>query len=120
MRVGALANGPLSSRAVYVLFADVPPSGVQAFDAYEASVLPLLERHGGRIERRLRHRDGHGGWIEVHVLSFEDETGLASYRVDPERARYGELLQRSGATTRLLPVKEVDDTIDERESTRPT
>lgn len=43
----------------YVLIADVPADGVDAFREYENAVLPLLGEHGSRLERRLRSADGH-------------------------------------------------------------
>ena len=42
-----------------------------------------MERHGGRVERRLRTADG---TTEVQVLSFQDRDGLDSFLADPDRA----------------------------------
>jgi hypothetical protein len=50
---------------------------------YEDAVLALLDRHGGRLERRLRGTDGRS---EVHVITFAARTGYESFLVDPERA----------------------------------
>lgn len=84
-----------------VVVLDVPDDVQQAFQRYEAAVLPLLQRHGGRLERRLRTDDGR---TEVHVLSFDDGTGYASYRADPDR-----LLQQlpGGVAVRVLTVTDV-------------
>src|SRR5262245_22384616 len=94
-------------RSLHALIARVPAHGTADFDAYEAAVLPLLLRHGGRLERRLRHRDVEGSWVEVHVVSFADETGLGSYRADPDRARHAGVLERSGARMELLRVEDL-------------
>jgi uncharacterized protein (DUF1330 family) len=51
----------------YVLIARIPPAGVEAFQRYEAAVLPLLAEHGGRLARRLRTD---GGEVEVHLVEF--------------------------------------------------
>jgi hypothetical protein len=88
----------------YVLLAHVPPTGVDAFTAYEDAVLPLLAEHGGRLERRLRAPDG---TVEVHVLSFAGEDGLAAYRADPRREAAGRQLVASGAETELVAVQDV-------------
>jgi hypothetical protein len=66
-------------------------------------VLPLLARHEGRLERRLRSADG---LTEVHVVSFGSESDFAAFRADPERAEHRELLTRSGATQRVIPVED--------------
>lgn len=48
--------------------------------ATEAAVLPLLPRHGGRLERRLRAADG---LAVVHVVAFQDV--FDSYLADEDR-----------------------------------
>jgi uncharacterized protein (DUF1330 family) len=82
----------------------VPTEGIVTFQRYEASVLPLLPKHGGRFERRLRGDDGR---IEVHVVSFPSYEELEAYRSDPERQRLLPLLEESGAETELIEVTEV-------------
>jgi hypothetical protein len=73
------------------MLADVPAEGVAAFQAYESHVLPLLDRHDGRLERRLRSADAR---TEVHVVSFGSRAGYESYLADPERAaRRGQLTE---------------------------
>lgn len=88
----------------YVAIARIPEGGHDAFLAYESAVLPLLLDHGGRLDRRLRSLDER---TEVHLLSFADDTGLATYRADPRRAAAAHLLAASGATVELLPVADV-------------
>ena len=82
----------------------VPTEGIVTFQRYEASVLPLLPRHGGKFERRMR---GDEGRIEVHVVSFPSHEALEAYRSDPERVRLLPLLEESGAETELIEVSEV-------------
>ena len=91
-------------RLTLVLVADVPATSVRGFRAYEDQVLPLLERHGGRLERRLRTEDG---TTEVHVVSFADRAGYQSYVDDPERAAHKALLGGSPYEQRLLEVADV-------------
>jgi hypothetical protein len=62
---------------------------VPAFQRYEDVVLPLLARHDGQLERRLRTADGS---TEVHVLSFGSQAAYGRYQVDPDRLEAGALL----------------------------
>jgi len=79
----------------------IPAAGVEAFEAFEREVLPLLPRHGGVLERRLKTDDG---CIEVHIVSFPSHEALESYLVDPDRRRHLHLLHTSGAVAELLEV----------------
>jgi uncharacterized protein (DUF1330 family) len=83
----------------------VPPEGVTTFQRYESLVLPMLPRHGGKFERRLRGEDGH---IEVHIVAFPNHEALDAYRNDPDRLKHLPLLEESRAETELIEVKEVD------------
>jgi hypothetical protein len=94
----------MGSRLTLTLIARIPAAGVATFRAYEDGVLPLLERHGGALERRLRTDDGR---VEIHVVSFPDAAGFAAYRADPERAALGALLTESGADLEVLTVTDV-------------
>jgi hypothetical protein len=67
-------------------------------------VLPLLGRHGGRLERRLR---GSGGQVEVHLVSFDTRSGYESYLADPERTGHRQLLAGADITQRVLELDEV-------------
>ena len=73
--------------------------------AYERRVLPLLERHGGRLDRRLRTADGR---TEIHLLSFADRAGYDAYLADPDRAAAEPLLDGLDVDRRLLEVTDVD------------
>lgn len=104
----AMSN-PLGRFLVAVL-AEMPPGSVAAFRAYEAAVLPLLGRHGGRLERRLRTADGDTGtYTEIHVVSFGSPDGLAAFRADPDRLRHGPLLDGVDVTQRVLEMVDVVD-----------
>ena len=92
------------TRLTLVVLADVAREGVAAFQRYEAAVLPLLERHDGRLERRLRTADGRA---EVHVVSFGSRAGYDGYLTDPERAGHRALLEGVAVEQRLLEVSDV-------------
>jgi hypothetical protein len=68
------------TRLTLVVLADVER---EAFQRYEAAVLPMLERHDGRLERRLRTADGQA---EVHIVSLGSRAGYDAYIADPKRA----------------------------------
>ncbi|MCZ7439946.1 hypothetical protein O7598_26335 [Micromonospora sp. WMMC241] len=71
---------------------------------YEDAVLALLNRHDGRLERRLRTGDGE---TEVHVIRFASRTGYDAFLVDPERAALRAELGDAAPTTRVLEVHDV-------------
>jgi len=94
------------TRLTLVMVADVAREGVEAFQRYEAAVLPMLERHDGRLERRLRTADGQA---EVHIVSFGSRAGYDAYIADPERADHRSLLEGVVLTQRLLEVIDVGE-----------
>ncbi|MFG1884411.1 hypothetical protein [Micromonospora sp. NPDC049102] len=71
---------------------------------YEDAVLALLDRHGGRLERRLRGTDGRS---EVHVITFAARSGYESFLVDPERAALRAELGDAAPTTRVIEAHDV-------------
>jgi hypothetical protein len=87
-----------------VVVIDVPERGRPAFLNFESAVLPLLERHGGRLERRLRTPDG---LTEVHVVSFDSRVGYRAYLDDPERIAARRLLAAVELQQRVLEVVDV-------------
>jgi hypothetical protein len=93
-------------RLIIVTLADIPAGGISAFQQYESRVLPLLDRHGGRLERRFRTADSR---VEVHIVSFDDRAGLDSYMADPDRTAHRELLAGVDVRQRALEVHEVGD-----------
>lgn len=95
-------------RLTIVMVADVPGRGIDAFERYERRVLPLLDRHGGRLERRLRTVDSRG---EVHIVSFDTRASYDSYMADPERMEQRELIAGLRIDQRVL---EVHDVVDHR------
>jgi uncharacterized protein (DUF1330 family) len=89
---------------LFVQIVRIPAEGVASFQRFESRVLPLLARHGGRLERRLRAADGQ---TEIHVISFPDVEALERYRGDPERTQHLPLLEQSGASSELLEVTDI-------------
>jgi hypothetical protein len=95
-------EGPVA--LTFLMLARLPEGQLDAFDAYESVVLPLLAEHGGRLERRLRTVDDR---LEAHLVSFPSDEHFAAYRADPRRACAAPLLDRSGAAIELLAVRDV-------------
>jgi len=94
----------VNSEITYALLFRVPVKGVDMFERYESLVLPLLDDHGGRLERRLRSPDR---LTEVHIVSFPSREAFAAYREDPRRSQHTHLLAESGAAVEVLEVGDV-------------
>lgn len=92
-------------KVTIVVVARLAAAGRTDFLAYEDAVLPLLGRHGGVLERRVRADDG---LTEVHLVSFPSPEAFAAYRTDPDRVAQQHLLERSGAAMEVLEVSDVD------------
>ena len=104
LRLGAGAIVQLMSLTI-VMVADIPSGAEDTFQAYESAVLPLLPRHGGRLERRFRTDDA---LTEVHIVSFESQEGFESYLADEERQSHKELLDGLHVVQRVLLVDSLE------------
>ena len=71
----------------------------------KSKVLPLLQMHGGQLQRRLRNADG---TVEIHIVHFLNRDDFESFRNDLRRAAAAPLLTASGATSELIEVEDVD------------
>ncbi len=91
-------------RVTIAMIAEIPAGAVAAFQQYESLVLPLLGRHGGRLERRRRTDDALN---EVHIVSFESQDGYDSYLADKERQSHRSALEGAEVVQRLLRVRDV-------------
>ncbi len=100
-----MQTGSQRDRPVYAMLARVPTEGLEAFAAYEASVLALLAEHGGTLERRLQSADAQ---IELHLVSFPSAEAFVAYRDDGRRREQQHLLEQSGALIELLELYEVE------------
>ena len=94
----------VATRFTLALVVDLVPDAVAPFDAHERRVLPLLARHGGRLDRRLRTADGR---TEIHLLSFAGRAGYDAYLADPDRTAAGRLLDGLDVRHRLLEVIDI-------------
>ena len=94
----------MTEEVTYALLVRLPVTGVERFEEYERGVLPLLDEHGGRLDRRLRSPDR---LTEIHVVRFPSREAFAAYREDPRRTERAHLLAESGAEVELLEVDDV-------------
>jgi hypothetical protein len=85
---------------------EIPSSESALVLTYEDAVLPLLSKHGGRLERRLRAEDGTAEW---QLIRFESRTAWDSYTNDPSRLQLQRLLQGHVLRQRVLHVSDVSE-----------
>ncbi|WP_394727617.1 hypothetical protein [Altererythrobacter sp. GH1-8] len=80
-----------------IIHARIDLTGVdlEKFEAYEAAVIPLLERYGITMAERLRAEDGS---CEVHVLDVPEMAAMERFRADDDRAKIQHLWDESGAS----------------------
>jgi hypothetical protein len=88
----------------FVLIARIPPHGVEAFQAYEDQVLPLLNEYGGQLQRRLRNELG---TVELHIVSFPSDLAFEKYRSDPRRTAAAPVLETSSAKLERFSLRDV-------------
>ncbi len=63
----------VAEELLLVAIVEMAPGHLTAGQRYEDAVLALLDRHGGRIERRLRTEDSA---TEVHVIRDRRQRGM--------------------------------------------
>lgn len=84
---------------------DLSDADIKQFEAYEAIVLPLLAKHGGRVEFCLRAVDDRS---ETHLIHFPEPAAADAYRADPGRVAAQPLWQASGARSIATEVRTLD------------
>jgi uncharacterized protein (DUF1330 family) len=83
---------------------DLRAADLTLFNSYEAQVLPLLDRYGGRLESRLRAVDSSA---EIHILFFPSDAAYEQYRADPVRVAAQEIWRACGASVTSYEVAPV-------------
>jgi len=78
------------SAVLLAVLIDIPPEDAALVLTYEDAVLPLLSRHGGRLQRRVRAVDQSA---ELHLISFDSREGQEAFATDPSRLQLMRLLQ---------------------------
>lgn len=83
---------------------DLTTADTTAFETYERKVMPLLEKHTGRLEVSVRSVDE---TTETHLLYFPDASRFEAFLADPERASLKDEWNRTGAASTVTEVEEV-------------
>jgi hypothetical protein len=87
-----------------MMLARIPEDGRTAFDTYENTVLPLVARYRGTLERRLRSTDD---GTEIHLITFASAEDYQAYRKDPQRLAAAPGLEASRADIELFTVRDI-------------
>lgn len=98
------SGNDLSGELLLVAIVEMAPGSAMAGQRYEDTVLGLLDRHGGSVERRMRSMDSA---TEVHIIRFRSRAGYESFMVDPDRLDYRDRIGDAAPTTRVLEVREL-------------
>jgi hypothetical protein len=93
-----------SGELLLVAVVEMAPGNTAAGQRYEDTVLDLLDRHGGSVERRMRSMDSA---TEVHIIRFGSRAGYESFMTDPDRLDYRARIGDAAPTTRVLEVREL-------------
>lgn len=83
---------------------DLAGADLDAFEAYEDAVIPLLADHGAALQRRFRSPDEA---LEVHVLYFPTPEAMHAYLADPRRAAHAKMWETSRVSATLIEVNEL-------------
>lgn len=94
----------LPGELLLVAIVEMAPANTAAGQRYEDTVLGLLDRHGGSVERRMRSIDSA---TEVHIIRFRSRAGYESFMADPDRLDYRGRIGDAAPTTRVLEVREL-------------
>ena len=98
------SGNDLSGELLLVAIVEMAPGSAAAGQQYEDTVLGLLDRHGGSVERRMRSMDSA---TEVHIIRFRSRAGYESFMSDPARLDYRDRIGDAAPTTRVLEVHEL-------------
>jgi len=94
----------LSGELLLVAIIKMSPGQAATGQRYEDTVLGLLGRHGGSVERRMRGTDSA---TEVQVIRFRSRAGYESFMVDPNRLGYRDGIGDAAPTTRVIEVRDL-------------
>lgn len=84
---------------------DLKSAEIGLFEDYERNIIPLLNKHGGRMELGFRSVDGK---TETHVLYFPDIAAFENFLSDPVRLALKGDWKLTGALATVTDVNEID------------
>ena len=82
------------SEVLLAVLIDIPPEDAAIVLTFEDAVLPLLNRHGGQLQRRLRAVDQSA---ELQIISFDSREAQEAFATDPSRLQLMRLLQAASS-----------------------
>ena len=91
------------SEVLLAVLIDIPPEDAAIVLTFEDAVLPLLNRHGGQLQRRLRAVDQSA---ELQIISFDSREAKEAFATDPSRLQLMRLLQGRLLRQRVFEVTE--------------
>jgi hypothetical protein len=91
------------SEVLLAVLIDIPPEDGGIILTFEDAVLPLLNRHGGQLQRRLRAVDQSA---ELQIISFDSREAKEAFATDPSRLQLMRLLQGRLLRQRVFEVTE--------------
>jgi uncharacterized protein (DUF1330 family) len=76
-------------------------NGTEELQKYEAQVMPILEKHGGKLLSAFKPRGHENGDSpdEIHLIEFPSQEAFQSYRADPGVAALSECRQSAISET---------------------
>jgi hypothetical protein len=95
VEVASWATSPTEvSEVLLAVLIDIPPEDAAIVLTFEDAVLPLLNRHGGQLQRRLRAVDQSA---ELQIISFDSREAQEAFATDPSRLQLMRLLQAASS-----------------------
>jgi uncharacterized protein (DUF1330 family) len=87
----------MANRLTLVVLLHVNPGQQAEFERFEGAASRIMNRYGGRIERRIPLARGADPDQpdEVHVVTFPDRESFDRYRADPEIQALASLRERA-------------------------
>ena len=98
----------MDERTYYTVLIYIQDGKQSLFRAYEEQAMPLMRRHGGRVEFMMTSESASGAYDlpdEIHVLSFASPEGFSHYRQDPDVVALAPLREESVQRAVFIPGK---------------
>jgi uncharacterized protein (DUF1330 family) len=76
----------MAEKLIVVASLFIHPGREVEFEQFETAAELIMQRHGGRIERRIGFQSGAdpGQPHEVHIVTFPDDQSFQRYRADAD------------------------------------
>jgi uncharacterized protein (DUF1330 family) len=87
----------MAEKLIIVASLFVHPGHEAEFEQFESAAASIMQRYGGRVERRIGFASSPNPDQphEVHILEFPDEASFARYRADADLQALADLRSRA-------------------------